>query len=106
MPRSRAMRTSRLYWLTAVVGLVYASVATAQMTKPFEALEASRRDRIEQEKRAAHDAVEQRRIEKKRNSEQAAETRAAAAKREEGSRPSANPAAPQTKDATAREIKR
>jgi hypothetical protein len=100
------MRTSKLCYLTAVVALLYASVARAQMTKPFEALEASRRDRIEQEKRAAHDAVEQRRIEKKRNSEQAAETRAAAAKRAEGAPPSANPAAPKTRDTTAREIKR
>src|SRR3954453_19308180 len=92
MPRSRAMRTSRLCWITAVVALASAHVATAQTTKPFEALEGARRDRIEQEKRAASEAAEQRRLEKKRKAEEAAEKRAAVEKSAKSARPSANPA--------------
>lgn len=95
------MFPSRLCCLTVVVVLLYASVAMAQTTNPFEALEGARRDRIEQKKRAAQDAVEQRRIEKKkRASEETAEKSA------DSARASANPAASKTKDTTAREIKR
>src|SRR3954453_4079089 len=101
MPRRRAMRTSRLCWPISVVALVSASVATAQTTKPFEALEGARRDRIEQEQRAARDAAEQRRLEKKRKADEAAAKRAAAAKSAQDARSSANPVPAPTADAPA-----
>src|SRR3954454_3681147 len=94
------MRTSRLCWLT-VVALMSANLAAAQTTKPFEALEGARRDRIEQEKRATREAAEQRRLEKKRKSEEAAEKRASVAKRAQSARPAAHPAPSPSTDAAA-----
>jgi hypothetical protein len=52
------------------------------MTRPFEALEGAKRDRIEFEKRATQDRVQQQRIEKEQKAKQVAEKRSeAAAKR-------------------------
>jgi hypothetical protein len=59
-----------------------------EMTRPFEALEGARRDRMEFEKRAAQEKSEQRRMEKQQKVKQAAENRSeAAAKRAQGARP-------------------
>jgi len=63
------------------------------MTRPFEALEGARRDRIEFEKRAAQESVQQRRLEKEQKAKQVAEKRSeAAAKRAQGARPAGNSA--------------
>ena len=63
--------------------------AAVEMTRPFEALEGARRDRIEFEKRATQDKVQQQRIEKEQKAKQVAEKRGeAAAKRAQGARPS------------------
>ena len=62
--------------------------AGVEMTRPFEALEGARRDRIEFEKRAANDKVQQQRMEKEQKAKQAGEKRSeAAAKRAQGARP-------------------
>jgi hypothetical protein len=67
--------------------------AGLEMTRPFEALEGARRDRIEFEKRAAHDKVQQQRMEKEQKAKQVAERRSeAAAKRAQGARPGATSA--------------
>ena len=63
--------------------------AGAQTTRPFEALEASRREGIEREARAKRDEAEQRRLEKEREAQQKKE--AASNKANEG------PAAPSRK---------
>jgi hypothetical protein len=64
------------------------ATAGVEMTRPFEALEGARRDRIEFEKRAANDKVQQQRMEKKQKAKQASEQRSeAAAKRAQGARP-------------------
>src|SRR3954452_13595056 len=56
--------------------------AAVEMTRPFEALEGARRDRIEFEKRATQDKVEQQRLEKEQKAKQVSEKRnEAAAKR-------------------------
>ena len=63
--------------------------ARGEMTRPFEALEGARRDRIEFEKRAANDKVQQQRMEKEQKAKQAggSEKRSeAAAKRAQGAR--------------------
>jgi len=54
------------------------------MVRPFEALEGARLDRIEFEKRAAQDKVQQRQLDKEQKAKQAAEKRAEAAKRAQG----------------------
>jgi hypothetical protein len=57
------------------------------MTRPFEALEGARRDRIEFEKRAANDKIQQQRMQKEQKAKQAGEKRSeAAAKRAQGAR--------------------
>jgi hypothetical protein len=62
--------------------------AAVEMTRPFEALEGARRDRIEFEKRATQDIVKQQRIEKEQKAKQAAEKRnEAAAKRAHSASP-------------------
>jgi hypothetical protein len=62
--------------------------AGVEMTRPFEALEGARRDRIEFEKRAANDKVQQQRMEKEQKAKQAGEKRSeATAKRAQGARP-------------------
>jgi hypothetical protein len=59
-----------------------------EMTRPFEALEGARRDRIEFEKRATQDRVQQQQKEKEQKAKQVAEKRGeAAAKRAQGGRP-------------------
>jgi hypothetical protein len=64
--------------------------AGVEMTRPFEALEGARRDRIEFEKRAAQDKVQQQRTEKEQKAKQVADKRSeAAAKRAQGARPAA-----------------
>ena len=61
--------------------------APVEMTRPFEALEGARRDRIEFEQRAANDKVQQQRMEKEQKAKQAGEKRSeAAAKRAQGAR--------------------
>jgi hypothetical protein len=63
------------------------------MTRPFEALEGARRDRIEFEKRAAQDKIQQQRMENDQKAKQLAEKKSeAAAKRVQGARPAATPA--------------
>src|SRR5215207_561934 len=63
--------------------------AGVEMTRPFEALEGARRDRIEFEKRATQDKVQQQRLEKEQKAKQVAEKRGeATAKRAQGARPS------------------
>jgi hypothetical protein len=54
------------------------------MVRPFEALEGARLDRVEFEKRAAQDKVQQRQLEKEQKAKQAASKRAEAAKRAQG----------------------
>ena len=49
--------------------------AGVEVTRPFEALEGARRDRIEFEKRAANDKVQQQRMEKEQKAKQAGEER-------------------------------
>jgi hypothetical protein len=44
------------------------------MTRPFEALEGARRDRIDFEKRATQDRIEQQQKEKEQKAKKAAET--------------------------------
>jgi hypothetical protein len=64
------------------------ATAGVEMTRPFEALEGARRDRIEFEKRAANDKVQQQRMEKEQKAKQAGEKRSeATAKRAQGARP-------------------
>src|SRR6187200_2866052 len=53
--------------------------AGGEMTRPFEALEGARRDRIEFEQRAANDKVQQQRMEKEQKAKQAGEKRSEAA---------------------------
>src|SRR5215218_8876964 len=63
--------------------------AGVEMTRPFEALDGARRDRIEFEKRATQDRVQQQRIQKEQKAKQVAEKRGeAAAKGAQGARPS------------------
>jgi hypothetical protein len=58
------------------------------MTRPFEVLEGTRRDRIEFEKRAAQDKIQQQRIDNEQKAKQLAEKKSeAAAKRGQGARP-------------------
>jgi hypothetical protein len=67
--------------------------AGVEMTRPFEALEGARRDRIEFEKRATNDKVQHQRVEKEQKAKQAGEKRSeAAAKRAQGPRPAATTA--------------
>src|SRR3954451_5921322 len=62
---------------------------SGELTRPFEALEGARRDRIEFEKRATQDKVQQRRLEKEQKAKQVVEKRGeAAANRAQGARPS------------------
>jgi hypothetical protein len=64
-----------------------------EMTRPFEALEGARRDRIEFEKRAANDKVQQQRMEKGQKVKQSGEKKSeAASKRAQGPRPAATTA--------------
>jgi len=63
------------------------------MTRPFEALEGARRDRIEFEKRATQDRIQQQQKEREQKAKQVAEKRSeAAAKRAQGGRPASSPA--------------
>jgi hypothetical protein len=63
--------------------------AAVEMTRPFEALEGARRDRIEFEKRARQDKVNQQRVEREQKAKRVAEEQSeAAAKRAQGARPS------------------
>src|SRR3954471_19980463 len=67
----------------------HGATAGLEMNRPFEGLEGARRDRIEFEKRAAQDRVQQQRMEKEQKAKQVAEKRSdAAAKRAQGARPS------------------
>jgi hypothetical protein len=68
------------------------ATAGVEMTRPFEALEGARRDRIEFEKRMAQERLRQRQIENEQRAKQIAEKRREAAeKRAPGTRP-ASPA--------------
>jgi|tagenome__1003787_1003787.scaffolds.fasta_scaffold14196115_1 hypothetical protein len=68
------------------------------MTRPFEALEGARRDRIEFEKRATQDRIQQQQKEREQKAKQVAEKRSeAAAKRAQGGRP-AGTSSPAEKD--------
>ena len=65
------------------------AIAGLELTRPFEALEGARRDRIEFEKRATQDKVQQQRLEKEQKAKEVAEKRGeATAKRAQGARPS------------------
>jgi hypothetical protein len=55
--------------------------AATEMVRPFEALEGARLDRVEFEKRAAQDKVQQRLLEKEQKTKQIADKKAEAAKR-------------------------
>jgi hypothetical protein len=58
------------------------------MTRPFEALEGARRDRMDFEKRATQDRIQQQQKEKEQKAKQAGEKRnEAAARRAQGGRP-------------------
>src|SRR5215207_4523107 len=72
--------------------------AGVEMTRPFEALEGARRDRIEFEKRATQDRIQQQQKEREQKAKQVAEKRSeAAAKRAQGGRP-AGTSSPAEKD--------
>jgi hypothetical protein len=91
------MRTWKLCVLAASITASWNGAAAAQMVKPFEALEGARRDRIEYEKRAAQEKVQQRRIEKEQEAKQAATKRSeAAAKRAQSARQTGTSAASET----------
>jgi hypothetical protein len=71
--------------------------AGVEMTRPFEALEGARRDRIEFEKRATQERVQQLRMEKEQKAKQIAEKRSEAdTKRAQGARKAANSAPAET----------
>ena len=71
--------------------------AAVEMTRPFEALEGARRDRIEFEKRATQERVQQLRMEKEQKAKQIAEKRSEAdTKRAQGARKAANSAPAET----------
>jgi hypothetical protein len=72
--------------------------AGVEMTRPFEALDGARRDRIEFEKRATQDRIQQQQKEREQKAKQVAEKRSeAAAKRAQGGRP-AGTSSPAEKD--------
>jgi hypothetical protein len=55
-----------VYLAVSLAAAVAVGPAFAQVTKPFEELEASRRDRIASDKRMAREAAEQRRKDKEK----------------------------------------
>jgi hypothetical protein len=69
-----------------------------RLTRPFEALDGARRDRIEFEKRATQDRIQQQQKEREQKAKQVAEKRSeAAVKRAQGGRP-AGTSSPAEKD--------
>jgi hypothetical protein len=66
------------------------------MVRPFEALEGARLDRIEFEKRAAQDKVQQRQLEKEQKAKDSADKRADTARRAQGARPAGTSAPSET----------
>jgi len=85
--------------LLLAVGIILASGLDAmavEMTRPFETLEAARRDRVELDKRMKREATEQKRREREAKAQQDAQRKreAAAAKAAQDARAATSKAAP------------
>ena len=90
------MRLVKLCLAASILAAGALNAAAVEMTKPFEALEGARRDRIEMDKRMKREAMSggSRRKEQRAEREAQRKRDAAAAKAAQSARPSSSPPVP------------
>ena len=90
------MRLVKLCLAASILAAGALNAAAVEITKPFEALEGARRDRIEMDKRMKREAIERRKQEEERRAQREAQRKrdAAAAKAAQSARPSSSPPVP------------